>query len=79
MKFYQCTMEKNEGEVKSFLTSWIPEKFANKGRVLELKCRETGTWSNGWIVKSVGSFQRDKTEVIQRSQDYKTMKRVTDI
>lgn len=53
MNFYQCTMEKNEGNKKSVLTSWIPEKFAKKGRILELKCRESGTWSNGWVVKSV--------------------------
>jgi len=72
-------MEKKETKSKSVLISWIPEKCANKGKVLELKDRDSGKWSNGWIVKNVSRCYRDKAEVVTRSHDYKNQRNASDI
>lgn len=79
MKFFQCIMNRNNGEAKESLTSWIPEKYAKKGSVLELMNRNTKEWTNGWIVKSVGFVTREKEEVVQRSQDCKRQRMASDI
>jgi len=79
VKFYQCTMEKKEPKSKSILTSWLPEQFASKGCVLELKDRDTGLWSNGWTVRQVSNGYREKSEVITRSQDHKKQRLASDI
>jgi hypothetical protein len=79
VKFYQCTMEKKKTNSKSVLTSWLPEKFAQKGHVIKLKNRKDGTWSDGWVIKNVGPFTRSQDEVVSRSQDYKRTRKVSDI
>ena len=69
MDFMQCTMERKEGETREVLTSWLPQKFAKKGKVLKLQCRETGVWKDGWLVKRVDKQHPLAEEiVIQRSQ-----------
>tara|TARA_Y100000310_G_C20289413_1_gene626492 strand:- start:220 stop:459 length:240 start_codon:yes stop_codon:yes gene_type:complete len=43
---------KTEAGIQS-MTSFIPKKFAQLGRVLKLKS-DDGVWTNGWVVKLVG-------------------------
>ena len=68
----QCILKKGTATT----VSWIPEEFAKEGRVVELK--NNGVWEDGWVVSGVGT--RLPTHfVIDRSQDYKNMKKETDI
>jgi hypothetical protein len=70
----QCRMQNGN----RILVSWIPEDYAVRGKVLNLKDRKTGTWENGWIVLETG--QRKPYEfVILDAQDYKAWRDVTDI
>jgi hypothetical protein len=59
-----------------FLTTWIPEVFAEVGKVLKLK--ENDRWSDGWKVMKVYS-RRESTEVSERSKDYKKQRKASDI
>jgi len=80
VKFYQCTMERKDGEVRQVLTSWLPHKFAKKGKVLKLKCRETGEWTDGWLVKVVNKqMPLDEEIVIRRSMAHTKQRGVSDI
>lgn len=79
MKFYQCTMEREEEVGKAVTTSWLPEKFARIGQVVKLQNRATKEWSDGWIIKCVSSLSREKSEVIERSQDHKRQRKASDI
>ena len=80
MDFMQCTMERKEGEKRQVLTSWLPQKFAKKGKVLKLKCRETGKWTDGWLVKLVNrQMPLDEEIVIKRSMAYTKQRKVSDI
>ena len=36
----------------TYTTTWLPEKFAEVGRILKL-CNEYDRWDNGWKVMSV--------------------------
>ncbi len=57
MKYAQCTLtRKNQIQV-----SFIPEKFAIKGKTLKLK-NDQDEWENGWVVDSIGEF-RDEDSV----------------
>ena len=68
MKFYQCKLRK--GSIEDI--SWIPEKYAEKGKFLRIKD------DNGWEVIEVFSFM-DEKELIPRSQDYKKTRIASDI
>lgn len=61
----------------SFQTAWIPSEFAVPGRYLKLRSRGE-CWDNGWIVVNAGTIL-DTTFVNERTQDYKNMRRMTDI
>lgn len=77
--FRQCNLMREEGDLKSYLTSWIPEVYAQEGHFLELKNRDTGEWVNGWKVVRVGTDRRTSFEVVQRSQDWKKQRKASDI
>ncbi len=64
-------------ERKAYKTSWIPEKFAVKGKVLRLK-DDKGNWEDGWEVVLVYGRMDSKT-VNSRSQEYKKHRYITDI
>ena len=64
---------------KAQTTSWLPEKFAVKGKFVELKNRNTGEWVNGWQVISVGDKRLPEDQVTERSQDYKNTRKASDI
>jgi len=75
----QCMMKRKVDNKTAFLTSWIPEKFAIKGKVIKLEERETGKITDGWEIVMVGSKRKESKEVIERSQDYKKTRRASDI
>ena len=78
--FYkQCMMERKIGDKTEKTTSWIPEKFAVKGKVIKLENRETGEQTDGWEVTMVGYRRKESKEVIERSQDYKKTRKASDI
>jgi hypothetical protein len=56
--------------------AWIPSEYATVGKYLKLKYN--GTWNDGWKVEQLGSFQ-DSDFTRERSQDYKNMRKMTDI
>jgi hypothetical protein len=68
----QCKLKRGD----AVTVSWIPENFAVKGKVVKLKDR--GIWVDGWKVDFVGTRLPTKY-VINRSQDYKNQRKVTDI
>jgi len=48
--FYrQCNLRNGN----SHTTSWLPEEYAVKGKVLKLK-KDDESWEDGWIVESAG-------------------------
>ena len=69
----QCEL----GKGSKRMVSWIPEKFAKKGRVLELEAPD-GSWDNGWSVLAVGARMTSE-QASQRSQDYKHQRKASDI
>lgn len=58
------------------LVSWLPVRYAVKGKFLKLKNTE---WENGWEVISVGDKVMSQSEAIDRSQDYKRTRKASDI
>lgn len=70
----QCLLVKDR---KDFKTTWIPEKFAEVGKVLKLK-DDAGNWEDGWLVIKVYSRKPSK-EVDAKSQEYKKHRHSTDI
>lgn len=70
----QCTLQKKDGSTQ---TSWIPSKFATQGDWVGLR-KPDGTWDEGWQVVTVGSKMLSDF-VRERTQDYKNMRKMTDI
>ena len=54
MIYKQCVIQKDTTKT----TTWIPEKYAHKGKILKLK--DNGVWEDGWAVVSVGSALDEK-------------------
>lgn len=72
----QCVLINANRESQKIKTSWVPEKFAEVGKVLKLK--ENGEWEDGWEVVHVGSRLDDKT-INENSQLYKKHRKDSDI
>lgn len=72
-------MERNVGGILQKTTSWIPEKYAIKGKIIKLKDRDTKEWVGDWEVKLVGTKRIDESEIIERSQDFKNQRKGSDI
>ena len=71
--FYrQCSLRKKTKETSHTQVSWIPERYAIKGKFLKLK------EDNGWEVLSVGAKQ-PASVVNQRSRDWKKTRKASDI
>ena len=68
----QTKLQKNE----SFQTAWIPTQYAEVGN--HVKLRVKGEWNNGWKIIETGTVM-ESAEVNDRTQDYKNMKKATDI
>jgi len=79
MKQYQmcqCWLKQHNQIYDTSTTSWIPEKFAKLGKILQLK--NLNGWSNGWEVISVGA-RKSSSFVIERSSDYRTHRNGSDV
>lgn len=72
MYHVQCLLKNNN----TFQTSWIPKKYATLGKILKLK--ENGIWTNGWEVVTCGHKELSK-KILEREQNYKKMRKITDI
>jgi len=73
----QCTLEKRAEYGRRVTVSWIPERFAKKGRYVKLKS-EDGGWTDGWKVTLVGA-RRSAREVHERARDHERHRKATDI
>jgi hypothetical protein len=74
MKYRQCQLIKKSIKYGHVLTcSWIPEKFAKRGKIVKLKD------DDGWEVTIVGSISLDEEDAKDRSQDYKKTRKASDI
>ena len=56
--------------------TFIPKKFAAKGKVLKLK--NNGIWDDGWIVHEVYGQEIDFEEATQLKTAYKRQRAVSD-
>lgn len=54
-KYAQCTLEKRDGNSTLRTVSYLPQKFAKKGWIVDLK-EENGNWDKGWNVVEVGKL-----------------------
>ena len=69
-------MEKPEERGVLVTTSWIPEKFAKVGSIIDIK--ERGKWVNGWKVMTSGT-RMPVSEASERSNDYRYQREASDI
>ena len=58
------------------MISWIPAKFARKGRFIKLK--ENGGWSDGWQIIEVFGTIEEKT-LREQERDYLHQREASDI
>lgn len=69
----QCILRRASGSTQ---VSWIPTKFAQEGRILELD--EDGR-ANGWTVAKVWDFRVPSAYLQERERDFKNHRKATDI
>lgn len=51
--YRHCRLVKPVATGEKVVVSWIPEKFAEVGRVLKL--RNDKLWDDGWVVRTAGT------------------------
>ena len=51
MKYRQCTLRLTTSDGHTEQTSYIPDKYAKVGKILQLK--ENDIWTDGWEVISI--------------------------
>ena len=73
----QCTLEQVNGLVTVTTVSWIPEKFAEVDRIIDIK--NVGQWSKGWKVGRVSPMKQSNATMLERGQDYKNTRKASDI
>ena len=76
-----CNLRRKIPEGYQIDTVWIPEKFAVKGKFLEIK-NPNGIFVNGWEVmdgKTEGEVGRDFTYLNERSRDHKKTRSASDM
>lgn len=61
-KYAQCYLEKKDGNSTTATVTYLPEKFAKKGMIVNLR-NEDKTWDNGWTVDSVGHLIDEPPDV----------------
>lgn len=70
----QCKLRRVNGDIDH---SWIPQKFAKKGKFLKLK-NENGEWENGWEVIETWGVKAS-ADVLARTDDYKHQREASDV
>lgn len=59
-------------------TTWIPEKYAKKGKFLKLKDRNSGEWISGWQIEEI--WTRERADIVnERSRDHLHQRKASDI
>lgn len=72
MMYVQCLLTRESSQ----MVSWIGDKFATKGKVLDFK--QNGIWDRGWKVEQ--TYGRQSAEdTVSNSQLYKQHRKGTDI
>lgn len=64
--YRQCFLQKNN----TYQMSWIPEKFAVKGKIIRLR-KEDDTWDDGWVVKEAYSTRLEGDDLPDFHSDIK--------
>ena len=75
-----CNLRRKTADGYQVDTAWIPEKFAIKGKFLQIK-DPNGVFVNGWEVihgKAEDEVARDFTWLNERSRDYKKTRVASD-
>ncbi len=73
MYYVQCKLEHSSGKI---LTSWIPEKFAVKGKYLEIKI--DNNWENHWLIKETYAKQKEEY-LLEKERDYLKQRNASDV
>ena len=76
--FKQCKLQMDTNSGCTITTSWIPEKKAVLGNTVYLEPRG-GKRTGPWEVVRVGSARMEQKEVLEREQDHKKTRGVSDI
>jgi hypothetical protein len=71
--FQQCRLQNN----KELLVSWIPSKFAKKGKNIRIKIN--GEWEHGWLVDEVFKNKITRKELDTLAWQYTHTREVSDI
>lgn len=71
-------MEKKNGDEKSVQQSWLPEKFAIKDKIINLK-DNFDNWTYGWKVVTVGKTRATEEEMQANRDAWKTQRNASDI
>jgi hypothetical protein len=61
------------------MQSWIPEKIAVVGKIVDLKDDETGEWTRGWKIESVAHPPIAMDTLRKSSRDHLKMRKASDI
>jgi len=77
--FYkQCRLVKRlEASIKETVT-WIPEKFAVKGKYIKLKANDD-EWEDGWLVRSVGDMKITNQHAERMHRQHRDHRKASDI
>lgn len=78
VRYKQCFMRRKTQTGHEDQVAWIPEEFAEKGRVLKIRDRGT-EWEDGWKVITTADVSIDSEQAMLMSSEHKKHRDVTDI
>lgn len=70
--YQQCILVKGS----RVTTTWIPVKFAEKGKILSLKMEEG--WEDGWHVMTQFGTKLTKNELDTKAEQYRNTRKTSD-
>jgi hypothetical protein len=71
VNYRQCRLRRGN----QFTTSWLPERFAVVGKVLQWK--GLGDWEDGWVVLEAGAALVEEADLPDFHRDRKRYRRNT--
>jgi hypothetical protein len=74
--FRQCRLVKKIQAGTRHQTSWLPEQFAQVGKVLKLR-DDGGVWEDGWQVEAVSQTRLPEESLFDPHQGIKAHRKVT--
>lgn len=72
--YAQCELRRMAGK---FDVAWLPEKFAQKGRMIRFK-DDSGSWEDGWKVMEVYA-RKMFSEIEAKERDFLHQCKVSDV